>query len=96
MFQTINQMEYLPTKLGHYWDFYVGKYASTMFGIWDLQMTFPRDSHDLLTSGFSCSFSTPSKSWRPQEVALHAWRIGTCDFMVGYQGDLLAMNFWIS
>ena len=23
-------LEYLPTKLGHFWVFYVGKYSSTM------------------------------------------------------------------
>ena len=28
-------MEYLPTKLGHFWGFYVGKYSSTMDPSWD-------------------------------------------------------------
>ena len=27
-------MEYFPTKLGHFWEFYAGKYTSTMLRIW--------------------------------------------------------------
>ena len=33
-------LEYLPTKLGDFWGFYVGKYSSTMVRIWDI---FPQD-----------------------------------------------------
>ena len=29
-------LEYLPTKLGHLWGFYVGKYSSTMDPSWDI------------------------------------------------------------
>ena len=62
-------LEYLPTKLGHFWGFYVGKYSSTMVRIWDMCIFYTSDYGFISKWDTYKSFAV--KNMFPTSVAIH-------------------------